>query len=110
MSALECKADIDDANLDVSFWPKTDIQHGAHGGLEKQARRPHGRSHTKHEDGDGVHLDGSAGAEVRDVVEHSHCNLLLMLPNHLGNDCARKRFSRACRGGEYRHQADHILS
>jgi hypothetical protein len=44
-------------------------------------------------------LDGSAGAEVRDVVEHSHCNLLLMLPNHLGNDCARKRFSRACRGG-----------
>jgi hypothetical protein len=38
-----------------AFDPKTDIQHGAHGGLEKQARRPHGHSHTKHEDGDGVH-------------------------------------------------------
>jgi hypothetical protein len=70
------------------------------GGLEKQARHPHGHSHTKHEDGDGGHRGTAVQALGSEMLSNtpivtSYC----VTQSFWGNDCARKRFSRACREG-----------
>jgi hypothetical protein len=79
---------------------------GAHrpGGLEKQARHPHGHSHTKHEDGDGGHRGTAVQALGSEMLSNTPIVTSYCVTQSFWGMTAPESAFRARAGREYRHR------